>query len=786
MNRFMSTIMQETITEQESPVLLVGKPLKRKEDKRFLIGSSRFVDDVKLPGTLHAYVVRSPYPHAKIDSIDPSQALSIPGVRRIFTGSDIADKLTSLPVANASDNRKIVPRPALASEIVYYVGEPVAFVVADDRYTAEDAAELVKVKYTPLESVMDPEIAMKPGSSILHKSLKSNVGNYSLKEGGDVDFAFKHADKIVIVDISNQRVAPSPMEPRAILANYDLGTGVLTAWMGNQQPFETKMAIAETLRHEENKVRVIAPDIGGAFGAKCYLYPEDAMACFASKELCRPVKWIETRTENLLAMHHGRGQNQSAEAAVKSDGTILGLKVRVVSDSGAYATPDTFVDPEITIGMIPSLYDIKNYRAELFCVYTNKVTFDAYRGAGRPEATYLMERVINRIARELDIDPVEVQLKNFIKRSSFPYRSVTGYKYDNGDYQTNLAKALELSNYNKWRVEQREQRSKKNGRLIGIGICNYMDISTWGPDYPQTASVTVTMSGKIKVVSGTTPHGQGHETPFAQIVADELGVDIDNVTVVYGDTDRLPWGTQTGGSRSGALGGSAVLLSARKIKNKMAEIAGKELGVDPSSLVFQNGSIYQRHNRSKSLTFEAVAAMGYVPSKLPQGVEPVLYAFSAYSPDNWTFPYGTHIAVVEVERETGMIKVLEYAAVDDIGFVLNPLVAEGQIHGGVLQGVGQALLEGIIYDQSGSLLTTSFMDYQVPESCDSFPIKWATTHVPTSLNPLGVKGVGENGTLAGTPVIVNAVEDALSIKNANIRKMPLTPEYVFSQLNTGA
>lgn len=782
----MSIAIQETVSETNAPALLLGRPLKRKEDRRFLIGSSLFVDDVKMPLTLHAHVVRSPYAHARIDSIDFSRALLMPGVHRIFTGSDIATKLGSLPIASASDNRKIVPRPALASDVVNYVGEPVAFVVADDRYLAEDAAELVDVKYTPLDIVLDPEIAVKPGSPILHKNLKDNVGNYMLKEGGNIESAFRNADKIIKVEILNQRVAPSPMEPRAILANYDPGTGLLTAWMGNQQPYETKSAIAETLRHEENKIRVIAPDIGGAFGAKCYLYPEDAMACYASKELWKPVKWIETRSENLLAMHHGRGQNQTAEVAVKNDGTILGMKVRIISDSGAYATSDTFVDPEITMGMIPSLYDIKNYRGELFCVYTNKVAFDAYRGAGRPEATYLVERVIDKIARELDIDPAEVRMKNYIRKSDFPYRTVTGYEYESGDYQNSLAKALDLSNYNKWRVEQREERSKKSGRLIGIGIGNYVDISTWGPDYPQTASITITMSGKVMVVSGTTPHGQGHETPFAQIVADELGVGVDDVTVVYGDTDRLPWGTQTGGSRSGAIGGSAVLLSAKKIKSKMAQIAGKELGVDSSSLVFQEGKIYQKFNESKSLTFEAVAAMGYVPSKLPRDVEPVLYAFSAYSPNNWTFPYGTHLAIVEIDRETGITKVLEYVAVDDIGFVLNPLVAEGQIHGGVLQGVGQALLEEIVYDQNGTPLTTSFMDYQIPESCDSFPIKWATTHAPTKLNPLGVKGVGENGTLAGAPVIVNAVEDALSVTDAYFKKMPLTPEYILSLLKSRA
>jgi carbon-monoxide dehydrogenase large subunit len=773
------------ITEKRA-TQLVGKSLKRKEDQRFMVGSSKFVDDIKLPGMLHAYVVRSPYAHSKIDSIDIQKALKYPGVYYVYTSADIEGKVGTLPTATLSGNHKPVPRPPLAKDMVNYVGEPVAFVVAENRYIAEDAAEMVEVSYTTLDSITDPDIAIRPESSPLHQGLESNVGNYLIKEGGNVDEAFKSADKIVRVDIVNQRVAPSPMEPRAIVASYDPGTNFLTAWMGNQQPFETRVALAETLHIDENRIRVVAPDVGGAFGAKCYLYSEDVMSCFASMDSKRPVKWIETRSENLSTMVHGRGQNQSAEVAVRNDGKILGLKVKIVSDSGAYASPETFGDPEVTVDMIPAIYDIKNYRAELYCVYTNKVSFDAYRGAGRPEATYLIERIIDRISKELDIDPAEVRLKNFIKENSFPYKTVTGYTYDSGDYQTNLRRALEFINYNRWRLEQREERAKaSNGRLIGIGLGNYVDISTWGPDMPQTASITVTMSGKIKVVAGTSPHGQGHETPFAQIVSDELGVDVDKITVVYGDTDRLPWGSTTGGSRSGALGGSAVLISARKIKEKMAQIAGKELGVEPASLQFENGKIFQKYNPEKSLTFEAVAAMAYVPSKIPAGMESTLFAYSAFSPENWTFPYGTHIAVVEVERETGMIKVLEYVAVDDIGMIINPLIAQGQIHGGVVQGAGQALLEGIIYDQNGNLLTSSFMDYQIPESCDSFPIRWDTTFTATRSNPLGVKGVGENGALAGTPAIVNAVEDALSVVNAKVKTMPLTPHYVLGLLNGG-
>jgi aerobic carbon-monoxide dehydrogenase large subunit len=774
----MSTTMQTVVTATDTEKL-VGKPLKRKEDLRFLIGASKFVDDIKLPGMLHSVVVRSPYAHAKINSINLRQAISSTGVRHIYTSEEILGRVLTLPTPDSSGNRKPVPRPPLARGTAKYVGDPVAFIIADSKYLGQDASEKVEVDYSPIEVINDPSSGMKPNSPKIHDNLTDNIGDYYVKEAGNIEEAFKAADKIVKVDLVNQRCAPSPMEPRAVLASYDPGTGNLTVWISNQQPFDTRLALAEALRMPENKIRVIAPDVGGAFGAKCYLYPEDVLVCIASIDLGKPVKWIETRRENLATMFHGRGQDQFVEAAVKNDGTILGLKVKIISDSGAFASPETFGDPEVTVNMIPGQYDFKNFRAELFCVYTNKVPFDAYRGAGRPEATYLIERVIDRVSSELGIDPTEVRVKNFLKQKDPYFKSITGYPYEIGDYETNLKKALEIVNYNKWRREQRDERGK-NGRLLGLGICTYLEISSWGPGSPQTASVNVTQTGKVRIVSGTSPHGQGHETPLAQVAADELGIDIDRIDVTYGDTDRLAWGSTTGGSRSGALGGSAVMMSARKIRQKMSRIASMELGVDPDSLVFQGGKIFQKYNDRKSLTFEAVAAMAYDASKLPEGMEATLFEYSAFSPKNWTWPYGTHIAVVEVERDTGMIKVLDYVAVDDVGVVINPMIAEGQVHGGVAQGAGQALLEGIIYNQDGELITTSFMDYMIPEAADMFPIRWFTTFTPTLSNPIGVKGIGENGTVAATPAIVNAVEDALAGEGAKIKTMPLSPEYVRS------
>ena len=770
--------MQTAVVETEQqPERLVGKPLKRKEDLRFLIGASKFVDDIKLPGMLHAFAVRSPYAHAKINSINFRQALVSTGVNHIYTAEEIHGRITTLPIPDASDNRKPVPRLPLAEGVAKYAGEAVCFVIADDRYSAQDASEKIEVDYSPLEVVVDPSKAMTGGPKI-HESIERNIGNYYMKKSGDIEQAFKSADKIVKIDIVNQRVAPSPMEPRAVLASYDPGTDYLTVWMSNQQPFDTRLALSDVLHMPENKIRVIAPDVGGAFGAKCYLYPEDVLVCMASIDLERPVKWIETRSENVATMFHGRGQEQYIEAAVKNDGTILGLKVKIISDSGAYASPETFGDPEVTVNMLPAQYDFKNFFAELYCVYTNKVPFDAYRGAGRPEATYLIERVVDRVASELSLDPTEVRLKNFLRGPKQDYRSITGYTYEIGDYETNLKKALESVNYNRWRLIQRDERSKENGKLIGIGIGAYLEISAWGPGSPQTASVNVTQTGKVKIVSGTSPHGQGHETPLAQIAADELGIDIERITVTYGDTDRLAWGSTTGGSRSAALGGSAVMMSARKIKSKMAQIAANELSIDPDLLIFRDGKIFQKYNEQKSLSFDQVAGMAYNASKLPDGMEATLFEYSAFTPKNWTWPYGTHIAVVEVERDTSLVKVLDYVAVDDIGVVVNPMIAEGQVHGGIAQGAGQALLEGIVYDGDGVLLTSNFLDYMIPQAGDMFPIRWATTFTLTRSNPLGIKGVGENGTVAATPAIVNAVEDALS--HLKIRSMPLAPDYLQS------
>ena len=763
---------------------ILGKPIKRKEDPRLLKGEGIFVDDKKFHNMLHAAVVRSPYSHAKMLEIDTHEAESSLGVQLVLTGYDLDVRKRFLPSAVSVANRKSVRRPALPYDTVRYQGEAVAFVVADNRYIAEDCSELVSIDYAPLPCLTDPAKS-KEGGLKLHEELDSNIVNHYVREFGDPVAGFKEADEIVeLDDIVNQRLAPSPLEPRTIIADYD-GEN-LTVWIGTQSPFEIRKALSDVLGLAEEKIKVISPDVGGAFGAKAYLYPEDILVCISSIRLGRPVKWVESRTENISTMIHGRGQLQSVRAAVKKDGTILGLDVKIISDTGAFPTIEGVWNAEITVDILPALYNLRFYKAELFCVLTNKVPFDAYRGAGRPEATYMIERIINRIATSLGLDPTEVRFKNFIKKDAFPFRNPTGLIYDSGDYETNLRKALECIDYDSYRVRQRNYRKLSDSkRLIGIGVCSYLEWASWMPSLPQTATVTVSSSGNVRIVSGATPNGQGHETPFAQIASEEFGIDIDRITVTYGDTLQIPYGRETGGSRSASLAGTAILMSARKIKQKMAEITAQELSLaDSAAVVFDEGKIFARDNPSKSIEFDQVAEIAYHPERLPDGMEPSLFAYSAFAPKNYTFPYGSHIAVVEVDSETGEITILDYVAVDDCGRVLNPLVVEGQVHGGVAQGLGQALLEKIEYDADGQLLTTNFLDYLIPSSQDVIPIRCFRTETPTPENPLGVKGIGEAGTIAAPPAVVNAVEDALSQNKIVIKAMPLDPNYVYDLIHS--
>ncbi len=766
-----------TTVEVQRESRLVGKPLKRLEDPKFVTGAGKFLDDVTLPNMLYGAFVRSLHAHAKIVAVDDSEALKHPSVRLVLKGAEMVDEINKMETVDGED-AKATTRYPLAFDEVGFVGEPVALVIAEDRYDAEDAAELVRVDYEPLTPVVDPLKAVESGSPKVHDYLSDNIGYHFVKESGDIRSAFKKADHVVTLELVNQRLAAVPMEPRGVVASFDPASDALHVWLSTQTPHEARDTIAEVLKMPETNVRVISPDVGGGFGQKGSVYPEELAICFAATRVGQPVKWYESRLENLLAASHGRGQVQQVEAAVRKDGKILGLKVKIIADAGAYSAWESVKLPQVTVEMATGVYDIPAYRGELFSVLTNKTPQGAYRGAGRPEAAYLIERTVDRVARQLRLDPVKVRLLNFVPKSKFPYLTAGGFTYDSGDYEMNLRKALEVSEYEKLKKTQLEARSR--GRLVGIGLATYVEVCGFSPNYPQTAAITVTSSGKVVVNVGTNPHGQGHITPFAQVVAQELGLDITDISIRYGDTATLPYGTITAGSRSAAVGGSACLLAARKVRRKMSAIAAKMMGLKDENLSFRNGRIQSASNPRASLSFEDVAGQAYHPTALPRGMEPTIYEYCAYAPSSNVFPFGTHIAMVEVDRETGLVKVLKYFAVDDVGNVLNPLIVEGQVQGGVLQGIAQALLERIVYDDNGQLLTSTLSEYLIP-STDTAPIiRCFRTETPSPANPLGAKGVGEAGTIAATPTIMNAVEDALSPFSATIAKMPLTPEYVLS------
>jgi carbon-monoxide dehydrogenase large subunit len=773
----------EEVSVTEAEEKLFGRALKRGEDIRYITGRGHYVEDIQVEGCLWGSFVRSPYAHAKLLSVNAERALRLPGVVAVLKAEDLKGKVGMMPTLKEDKRAKPTKRPVLAEEYVRYEGEPVALVIAEDRYIAEDAKELVEVGYQPLPAVKDPELSIQKGSPMANEEVPDNIGYYYSFETPGFSNVFASAFRIVKTKVLNQRVAPSPIEGRAVLASYDEGQDLLTVYLTTQDPFEARRAIAEILNRPTPKVRVIAPDIGGAFGSKISLYPEEVAISFASIQLKRAVKWVESRKENLLTTTHGRGQLQYAEAAVDKEGRIMALNIKIISDTGAYVTDGSVYTPRITPQMAPGVYDIKEMKAELICAMTNKVPQDAYRGAGRPEATYLIERLVNQISIEMNIDPVELRIRNFIPSDKFPYKNASGrLVYDTGDYKSNLLKALKVSDYYGLRKEQ--ERLRKEGRMIGLGIATYVEVCAFSPDYPQTASVTITPEGKVIIYSGTTPHGQGHSTPFSQIVCDVLGVDLSDVYFNYGDTLSLPYGTITAGSRSAAVGGSAVYLASQRIRHKMSRIASKLLGIDEKEeLVFSDGWIYVKGDKKKRVSFQEVAQAAYQPSQLPEGMEPTLYEYAAYAPKSNAFPFGTHIAFVEVDKETGYVKILKYFAVDDVGRVLNPLVAEGQVHGGVVQGIGQAMLEEMKYDESGNCLTSTYADYLIPDATMVPEIRWERTETPTDANILGIKGIGETGTIAATPAVVNAVEDAFAGR-VRVSLMPLSPSNVWNLIQS--
>ncbi len=757
----------------------IGAPIKRRDDPRLIQGLAHYVDDFNPSGTLHMALVRSPYGKAAIRSVDISRAKAADGVVAVYTHEETKG-IGPVPVGGLVPDAKVPEQPILADKQALFAGEPVVAVVAETRYGALDAAEMVEIDFEPLDAVVDLEAALEPGSPKVHDAYESNEAFIWGIAGGDVEAGFNEADVIVKERITNARVAPLALEPRGVLAHYLPGEDKMTLWTSTQVPHKVRTLVAIQIGMPENRMRVIAPEVGGGFGSKLNIYREEALAAYVSRELGLPIKWVESRSENFMTTIHGRGQVGDVEMGLKNDGAITAFRYNVLADCGAYYQLLTVAIFTLTGLMLPGPYKIENIEMNATGVFTNKVATDAYRGAGRPEATYILERMMDIAAIKLGMDPVEIRRKNFPDKSEFPFSTSAGLSYDSGDYHQALDLALEAADYPAMRAQQEEAR--KDGRYLGIGFSTYVEICGMGPSAAlggqgwESARVRVEPTGKATVFSGASPHGQGQQTSFAQIVADGLGISVDDVTVIHGDTDVVPYGVGTFGSRGTVVGGSAVVYARDKVRAKMARFAAMELEADEDDIEFEDGKVFVRSAPEKSTGFAEVAMMAYSAIKLPEDTDPGLEETHFFEPSNFTFPFGTHIVLAEVDPETGEVEILRYVAVDDVGNMINPLLVHGQIHGGIAQGLGQALEEEMIYGEGGQPLNASFMHYALPKANRLPRFELLHTTTPTDVNPLGAKGVGEAGTIGSTPAVVNAVLDALSPFGITHIDMPLRPE----------
>jgi carbon-monoxide dehydrogenase large subunit len=770
------------------PETLIGKRIRRREDPRLITGTATYVDDIKMPGMHHAVVVRSPHAAANIRSIDIKAALAKPGVAAVFTFKDI-EHVAPVPCGAALPGLRVPHHSILAKDRVYFVGHPVAVVVATDRYIAADAADAVEVDYDVLPAVADPEKALTPGAPPVHPEWPDNTAFTFHQEGGEVDQAFAEADVIVKERITSQRLVPMAMEGRGVVADWHGADRALTLYTSTQVPHLVRTLVAAMLGLDENRMRVVAPEVGGGFGSKLNIYAEEALMGFVTMKIGKPVKWIESRRENFLCTIHGRGHVDHYEVAAKRDGTILGIKLKIIQDLGAYHQLLGPAIPTLSVLMAPGLYKARNVRADIVGVFTNCVPTDAYRGAGRPEATHAIERMVDILAAELKMDPAEIRLKNFVANEDFPFPTATGLIYDSGDYAAPLKKAMDLVGYEEARKEQAEARAQ--GKLVGIGISTYGEICAMGPSPAtpaggwESATVKIEPSGKVTVMTGVSPHGQGEETTFAQIAGDELGVDIDDIMVVHGDTAVVQYGIGTFGSRGTAVGGTALYFALQDLKAKLKKFGAVLLDSEDVTLA---GGRCTDNKTGKSVSFKELAFAAYRALKLPPNTEPGLVATHFWEPPNFTFPFGAHIVITEVDRDTGAIAIKRYVAVDDCGKILNPLIVDGQVHGGIAQGLGQALWEQAVYDDNGQLLTGELMDYTVAKAHMMPWIESSHTETPSPVNPLGVKGVGEAGTIGASPAVVNSVVDALSPLGVRHIDMPMTPEKIWrlvSKLEAG-
>jgi aerobic carbon-monoxide dehydrogenase large subunit len=775
-----------------------GSSVRRREDPRLITGYGHFTEDVKMPKLAHAVFLRSPYAHAKIKSINTEKAKSQQGVIAVFTGKDTESKLGAIPTAWPVTNAEIKTTKyyPLALDKVRYVGDPVAVVVAESWGQALDALDLIEIDYEPLPVVVDSENAMKPGAPQLYDDVANNVAFHWKAGGGDVEKAFREADVTIKERIVNQRLQPSTIETRGATADYDVGSGQLTMWITSQNPHVHRFLISVVTGVPENKLRVIATDVGGGFGSKLPCYGPELVVAWLATKLQTPVSWIEDRRENYIATDHGRDHVDYVELAAKKDGTVLGLRVKTVANMGAWLSTAGPGVPTILFGLIlTGPYKIPNLACEVYGVLTNTVTVDTYRGAGRPEATFIIERLMDMLAQQLKMDPSEVRLKNFIPSGEFPYTNAAGLLYDSGDYVPAMKKALEMAGYEGFRKEQTKLRAE--GKLLGIGISSYVEICGLGPSAVarstgfglglwESTTVRVHPSGKVTVFTGASPHGQGEETTFAQIVAEEFGINYEDVEVIHGDTDRIPFGMGTYGSRATPVAGAAIAVSSRKIKEKAKKIAAHMIEAREEDIVLENGKFHVKGSKepSKTLAEVAYAAYGAGANEIPQGMEPGLENTTFYDPPNFVFPFGTHICMVEVSTDTGEVKIRKYVAVDDCGKQINPMLVEGQIHGGVTQGIAQALWEEAVYDADGNLLTATLADYAVPTAVETPHFDLAHTVTPSPHNPIGVKGIGEAGTIAAAPAVVNAVVDALSHLGVTHIDMPMRSDKIWAILKS--
>ncbi len=772
---------------------LFGSSIKRREDPRFITGRGAFTDDMKLPGQTYAVFVRSPHAHARLRTVDVSRAKQVPGVVAAFSGKDLAaGGVNPLPCGWLLPDIKIPEYRAIATTKAHFAGHAVAVVIAETPYAAKDGADAVTVDYEVLPAVTNGEKAVAKGAPQLHDNAPGNVAfNWAIGEKDKTDAAIKSAARVVRQRLINQRLIPNAMEPRASCASYNSATGDLTLWVTSQNPHVHRLLMgAFVLGIPEHKLRVIAPDVGGGFGSKIFLYPEEVTVSWASKKLGRPVKWTAERRESFLTDALGRDHITDVELALDKDGKIVALRVKTNANLGAYLSTFAPLIPTYLYGtLLSGVYEIPTIYCEVIGSLTNTTPVDAYRGAGRPEATYLLERVADLAAKAIGADPAEFRRKNFIPASKFPYQTPVAFQYDSGNYGPALDRALQMLDYKKLRADQ--EAARKQGRYLGIGFATYIEACGPAPSQVagalgaqaglwESAQVRVHPTGKVTVFTGSHSHGQDHETTFAQLAADELGLPFEDVEIVHGDTASVPFGMGTYGSRSTAVGGAAIFTSIQKIKEKGKKIAAHLLEANEADLDYEDGKFFVKGSPGRNKTFQDVALMAYLAHNLPKGLEPGLEATSFWDPPNFVFPFGTHIAVVEVEPDTGKVKLQRYVAVDDVGRVINPMIVDGMVHGGIAQGVAQALWEYAQYDEAGQLVTGSMMDYALPKAADLPFFETDRTVTPSPVNPMGVKGAGETGTIASTAAVANAVLDALAPLGISHIDLPLTPARIWA------